>query len=68
LESTLGQVLDPTAPPRFFLSARAASGILRRALRRRRDLPVELERALTSLVASQDDMVKGSIPPLTTEE
>ena len=37
--STLSQVLEPTAPQRFYLSARAATGILRRATRRGTELP-----------------------------
>ena len=44
LPSTLEQILAPTAPQRFFLSARAATGILRRAGRRGRDLPMALSR------------------------
>lgn len=47
--STLAQVLEPTAPQRFYLSARAAAGILRRATRRGRELPTALHQALTLL-------------------
>lgn len=47
--STLSEVLEPSAPQRFYLSARAASGILRRASKRGRELPSELATALTSL-------------------
>src|SRR5207244_197272 len=46
--STLSEVLEPTAPQRFYLSARAAQGILRRATRRGRELPEALFRALIS--------------------
>jgi hypothetical protein len=55
--SVLAQVLEPTAPPRFFLSARAAAGILRRASKRGRTLPTELESALRSL---SDGTLEGS--------
>jgi site-specific DNA-cytosine methylase len=48
-ESRLADVLEPSAPPRFYLSARAAAGILRRASKRGRMLPPELEMALTGL-------------------
>jgi hypothetical protein len=50
--STLAQVLEPTAPQRFYLSARAATGILRRATRRGRELPAALSEALTRLSAT----------------
>jgi hypothetical protein len=64
--SVLAQVLEPTAPPRFFLSARAAAGILRRASKRGRTLPTELDRALTSLAQSSpppaSDTTRTSTP------
>ena len=47
--TTLTDVLQPSAPPRFSLSARAARGILRRATRRGRALPKELKSALSRL-------------------
>ncbi len=50
--TTLTDVLLPSAPPRYSLSARAAQGILRRASKRGRTLPPELETALTSLAQS----------------
>jgi hypothetical protein len=52
IPTTLTDVLQPSAPPRFSLSARAAAGILRRASKRGRALPTELESALTSLAQS----------------
>ncbi len=51
VECSLSQVLNPTAPQRFSLSAKAASGILRRAGRKGKVLPQALEEALT-LVAT----------------
>jgi len=45
-ECSLSQVLNPTAPARFSLSAKAASGILRRAEMRGRILPAGLSEAL----------------------
>lgn len=47
--STLTDILTPTAPERFSLSARAAEGIIRRSGKRGRKLPEELDAALTSL-------------------
>ena len=52
--STLAQVLEPTAPQRFYLSARAATGILRRATRRGRELPQALHTALRLLAGTTD--------------
>lgn len=47
--SSLRDVLEADAPSRFYLSPRAAEGILRRADRRGRDLPEELDTALRTL-------------------
>ena len=66
VECSLSQVLNPTAPARFSLSARAASGILRRANRRGKVLPAALQTALESLAQSPDDSAKESIAPLTS--
>jgi site-specific DNA-cytosine methylase len=45
----LSDVLESHAPQRFFLSPKAASGILRRAVTRGRDLPIQLRTALEEL-------------------
>lgn len=43
----LWQVVERTwIPPRYFLSAKACAGILRRATRRGKALPAQLEQAL----------------------
>jgi len=65
VECSLSQVLNPTAPQRFSLSAKAASGILRRAGRRGKVLPAALQTALESLAHSHEDSAKESIAPLT---
>jgi len=52
-ECSLSQVLNPTAPARFSLSARAASGILRRANRRGKVLPAALQTALEAIGTEQ---------------
>lgn len=49
VESTLSDILEPNVPPRFFLSPRAAKGILRRAAKRGRELPTALREALESV-------------------
>ena len=53
VECSLSQVLNPTAPVRFSLSAKAASGILRRAGRRGKVLPPSLEEALTKVASGR---------------
>ena len=60
-ECSLSQVLNPTAPARFSLSAKAASGILRRANRRGKVLPAALETALESLALSKPTTPNGLI-------
>lgn len=66
-ESTLASILQASAPPRFSLSATAATGILRRASKRGRELPDGLLSALTSLATSPGDTARESTPPSTTE-
>ncbi len=43
VESFLSQILQDTVPEKYYLSARACEGILRRAERREKDLPTELK-------------------------
>ena len=49
VECSLSEVLESRVPRRFFLSPRAAAGILRRAEKRGRILPSHLQAALESL-------------------
>ena len=44
--SRLSQILEECAPPKYYLSAKACEGILRRAARRGKELPSELREAL----------------------
>lgn len=46
---SLTTILEPNASPRYSLSAKAATGILRRATRRGRTLPPALEQALRAV-------------------
>jgi hypothetical protein len=47
---SLSQVLETTSiPPRFFLSAKACAGILRRAEKRGKSLPPQLAHALQAV-------------------
>ena len=50
-ESTLSQILEANAPEKYYLSARACAGILRRAERRGKQLPPMLKEALEEAVA-----------------
>ena len=45
-ESTLLQILEDNAPEKYYLSAKACEGILRRAERRGKELPPILKEAL----------------------
>lgn len=53
--SSLPDVLEATVPDRFYLSPKAAAGILRRALKRGRELPKHLHAALTALASRHRD-------------
>lgn len=48
----LTDILEPSAPPKYWLSATAAAGILRRARARGRAIPPDLHAALTAVVAA----------------
>ena len=50
VESTLSQILQEDAPEKYCLSAKACSGILRRAERRWKELPDMLREALEEVV------------------
>lgn len=50
---SLSRVLSRTVSERFYLTSRAAAGILRRAEKRGRELPPQLSSALTSLAHSK---------------
>jgi site-specific DNA-cytosine methylase len=58
----LSDILEPHAPPRFFLSPKAAAGILRRAKRRGRELPPHLNQALIAL--AEHDRREAPLTPL----
>ena len=52
VESRLSQILEDTPHPKYSLSAKACAGILRRAERRGKKLPPELEEALCAQVSN----------------
>ena len=47
---SLAEILEPSPPPKYWLSAQACAGILRRAERRGKTLPERLEAALRAVV------------------
>lgn len=50
-ESTLSQILEVNAPEKYYLSAKACAGILRRAEKRGKELPPMLKEALEEVIA-----------------
>ena len=50
VESTLSQILQTNVPERYYLSAKACEGILRRAERRGKKLPPMLQEALEQMI------------------
>ncbi len=65
VECSLSDVLKPSAPPRFYLSPRAARGILRRCKKRKRTLPMRLTRALEALAGKSSSEQSSSMPGKT---
>jgi hypothetical protein len=62
------QVLEPTAPARYFLSAKAAKGILERANRRGKLLPPLLQEALQALATGMETSQQvRRLTPMETE-
>lgn len=61
-ECSLEMILEPDAHPKYWLSPKAAQGILRRAAKRKRTLPPHLEAALTALAAMAQDEEEKTIP------
>ena len=51
VESTLSSILEADVPERYYLSAKACEGILRRAERRGKELPPMLREALEFVIA-----------------
>ena len=50
VESTLSSILEVNAPEKYYLSAKACEGILRRAERRGKQLPQMLKTALEQMI------------------
>jgi len=59
---SLADVLEPDAPQKYWLSPRAAAGILRRAAKRGKALPPHLEAALTALASTRPDAAAKMTP------
>jgi hypothetical protein len=58
--SSLALILQPPTdvPTRYYLSAKACQGILRRANRRGKSLPARLQKALEAMVNGQQEQQK----------
>lgn len=67
-ESRLSQILEDDPHPRYYLSAKACAGILRRAERRGKELPEMLKEALERQSASKAIASTVQIPPDATEK
>lgn len=50
VESTLSQILEANVPKKYYLSAKACEGILRRAERRGKELPPMLKKSASALM------------------
>lgn len=56
VESTLSQILEANVPEKYYLSARACEGILRRAERRGKELPLMLKTALEQMIEREKSL------------
>ena len=56
---SLSEVLEADAPPKYFLSAKACRGILRRAAKRGKELPPQLSEALRQVAAERNGPEKA---------
>jgi hypothetical protein len=52
--STLSSILEAQVPEKYYLSAKACEGILRRAERRGKQLPPMLREALLQMIAREE--------------
>ena len=53
--SRLSQILEDSAQPKYYLSAKACAGILNRAQRRGKELPEILKQALENQIKNEDN-------------
>ena len=58
VESTLSSILEASAPEKYYLSAKACEGILRRAERRGKELPPMLKTALEQMIERERSQVE----------
>ena len=57
VESTLSSILEENAPEKYYLSAKACEGILRRAERRGKQLPEMLKTALEQMIEREMSLI-----------
>ncbi len=58
-ECSLSDILEPSVPSRFYLSSKAAAGILRRAERRGKTLPEHLSAALSAVATEETNSTEA---------
>ena len=68
VECGLSDILEDPVPSRFYLSPKAARGILRRAEKRGRTLPMPLERALRHLADMTPTVKPTSLEPSAADQ
>ena len=61
--SSLSEILEPSVPPRYYLSGKACAGILRRAEKRGRELPKALREALEAVAQTTTERKLDSTCP-----
>lgn len=67
-ESTLSQILEVDAHPKYYLSAKACHGILRRAASRGKKLPEILEKALHSQIRREEQSLSRTTQTIAESE
>ena len=65
-ESTLSQILEADVPEKYYLSATACRGILRRAKKRGKELPNVLKEVLERQCMTPEEMGGGIVSPTIT--
>ena len=66
-ESSLWQILEDNVPEKYYLSEKACQGVLRRAEKRGKDLPILLHIALLQGCGMPVEMAMVTLLPLSQE-
>src|SRR5690606_37883355 len=68
VECTLSAILEPHVHTRFYLSPKAAAGILRRAEKREKELPPRLREGLEAVAAGESRQAAGKTSQLPSPQ